>query len=174
MVTFHPSFWKREAMGHSHTFPNPCQGLLQTLPLPKKRGRQGPSSPCLLPSRRRMGVAMTTPSPLPCESKMRVTTMPLSLVKIRTAEATILNFSRGEGERSWSPSTLPSGRGRPWAIATPFLLLVRDCCKPLHFPRREGGRGHSLLASFLLEQSLIHNRRCRRRLSCRSRWSTYQ
>ena len=45
--------------------------------------------------------------------------------------------SRKEGERPWSPSTLPSGRGRPWAIATPFLFLARDCRKLFHFPGRE-------------------------------------
>ena len=53
---------------------------------------------------------------------VRVTTMAPLLLKFRRAEATILNFSRGEGQRSWSPSTLPSGRGRPWAITTPSPL----------------------------------------------------
>ena len=42
MVTFHPSSWKREAMGHSHTFPIPYQGSPKTLPLPRKRREQRP------------------------------------------------------------------------------------------------------------------------------------
>ena len=137
MVTFHPSFWKREAMGHSHTFPNPRLGLLEPPSTSQEEREAGGHSllasflleegwefPCLFPPRRRMGVAMTTPSPLSCESKLRVPTMAPSLVKIRRAEATILHFSRRQGERSLSPSTIPSGKGKPWAIATPFPLLA--------------------------------------------------
>ena len=37
MATFPNSFWKREAIGHSHTFPTHIQGLAKTPPLPRKR-----------------------------------------------------------------------------------------------------------------------------------------
>ena len=148
-----PSHGKREAMGHSHTSPHPWTRVAKHSSNPQEEGEAGTIA-FLPPSfwKKDGDGHNHTPSPLPYESGMRVTTMAPPLLKIRRAEATILHFSRGEGERSWSPSTLPSGRGRPWAIATPFLYLARDCRKLLHFQGREGSKDHSLLPSFLLEE----------------------